>query len=176
VSAAETLARAEAAGVRLRLRPDGGVQLEAAAPPSAGLLADLRLWRRDVARLLIVREWQPELGAAPIGVHDSADTAAMARHYTAAQSARPYLPSDPDPLRDGLLTGALMRPPAWDGAAPPRGAWCSCCGRHVPQAGGRWWEPRRVRSDPVGSGPGWRCWACHPPGHLLAADVREVRT
>jgi hypothetical protein len=176
VSAAETLARAEAAGVRLRLRPDGVVRMEAAAPPPADVLADLRRWRDDVARLLVARDGQPERGPVPPCEHDAAEAAAMAQHYAAAPSARPYLPSAPDPLRDGLLTGAHMRPPAWDGDAPPRGAWCSCCGRHAPQAGGRWWEPRRPRSDGTGTGPGWRCWTCHPPDHLSAADVREVRT
>ena len=55
MSAAETLACAGAAGVRLRLRPDGGVRMEAAAPTPADVLADLRRWRLDVAQLLAVR-------------------------------------------------------------------------------------------------------------------------
>jgi hypothetical protein len=55
VSAAESLARAEAAGVRLRLRPDGGVRMEAAEAPPADIVAALRRWREDVAHLLAVR-------------------------------------------------------------------------------------------------------------------------
>jgi hypothetical protein len=27
----------------------------------------------------------------------------------------------------GLLRSALMRPPSWEGGAPPPGTWCSCC-------------------------------------------------
>lgn len=114
MSAAETLARAEAAGVRLRLRPDGGVRMEAAAPPPADVLADLRRCREDVARLLMAREGRPELGAVPAGEHDAAEAAAMAQHYAALPSARPYLPSDLDPLRDGLLRG-------WRGHRPRAG-------------------------------------------------------
>jgi hypothetical protein len=57
------------------------------------------------------------------------------------------------------------RPPAWSGAAalPSAGAWCSCC------RGQRWWSEAR---DPKG----WRCHACHPPTHLGANNVRDVRT
>jgi hypothetical protein len=174
MTAARAIARAEAAGVRLRLRPDGTVRMEAAAPPPADVLADLRRWRDDVARLLVARDRRPECGPMPPGEHDAAEAAAMAQHYAAEPSARPYLPSDPDPLRDGLLAAALMRPPAWDGGAPPRGAWCSCCGRSNPQAGGRWWQPRNPRSDGLGLGPGWRCMTCHPPPP--GCETEEVRT
>ena len=37
--------------------------------------------------------------------HDAAERAVMAAHYADEGAARPYLPSDPDPLRDGLLEG-----------------------------------------------------------------------
>jgi hypothetical protein len=112
----------------------------------------------------------------PPGEHDATEAEAVAVHYSAPPSARPYLPSDPDPLRAELLIAARMRPPAWEGAAPPRGAWCGCCGRNAPEAGGRWWQPRRPRSDGKGIAPGWRCWTCHPPDHLPAANMREART
>lgn len=56
MSAAAALARAEAAGVRFRLAPGGGVQMEAAAAPPADVLADLRRWRDDVARLVAARD------------------------------------------------------------------------------------------------------------------------
>lgn len=130
MSAAEALARAEAAGVRLWLRLDGGVRdggRRASARRCAGGPGPLA--REDVARLLMAREGQPECVPASPGEYDAAEAAAMAQHYAApAPSARAYLPGDSDPLRDGLLAGARMRPPAWDGAAPPRGAWCSSCG------------------------------------------------
>lgn len=56
MSAAAALARAEAAGLRFRLTPAGTVQMQAAAPPPPEVLAELRLWREDVARLLVLRE------------------------------------------------------------------------------------------------------------------------
>lgn len=170
-SAAAALARAEAAGVCLRLRPDGGVRMEAAAPPPADVLADLRRWRDDVALLLVARDGPPERGAVPAGEHDAAEAAAMAQHYAAPPSADPYRPGDPDPLRDGLLAGALRRLPSWadPAAIPPPGAWCAGCSRHRPGAGGRWWcEADAPR--------GWRCRSCHPPDHLPAAALRELRT
>jgi hypothetical protein len=52
---ARALARAEAAGVRFRLAPDGRVQMQAAAPPPPDVLAELRRWRADVAHLLALR-------------------------------------------------------------------------------------------------------------------------
>lgn len=55
MSAAAALARAEAAGLRFKLAPGGGVQMEAAAPPPADVLADLRRWREDVAHLVAAR-------------------------------------------------------------------------------------------------------------------------
>jgi hypothetical protein len=65
----------------------------------------------------------------------------------------------------GLQAAALQRPPSWSDATalPSTGAWCSCC------RGRRWWSEGR---DPKG----WRCWACHPPGHLPAEAVREAQT
>ena len=75
MSAAEAIARAEAAGVRLRLRPNGVVRMEAAAPPPADVLADLRRWREDVARLLAARDGQPECGPVPPRQHDAAEAA-----------------------------------------------------------------------------------------------------
>jgi hypothetical protein len=56
VSAAGTLARAEAAGVRFRIGPGGRVRMQARTPPPADLLADLRRWRDDVAHLVALRD------------------------------------------------------------------------------------------------------------------------
>lgn len=65
----------------------------------------------------------------------------------------------------GLRAATLQRPTSWSDAAamPSIGAWCSCC------RGQRWWCEAR---DPKG----WRCAQCHPPSHLPADAVREMRT
>jgi hypothetical protein len=88
------------------------------------------------------------------------------------------LPVKPEPAHRAHLAAlersALMRPPSWEGGAPPPGAFCSCCSRHKPEAGGRWWQPRQPRMDGLAAGPGWRCWACHPPPP--GCDVEERRT
>ncbi len=111
-----------------------------------------------------------DTGTQDDGQHDAAERAALAAHYAEPATAVPYAPGDPDPLRDGLLAGAAMRPPSWVGdTPPPPGAWCSCCCRHAPQEGGRWWTERE-------SPRGWRCCTCYPPSHLRADAVREVRT
>jgi hypothetical protein len=99
VTAARALASAQAAGVRLRLTPDGTVKVEADAPPPAELLAELRKWRGDIVRLLAAPD--PDLAA---------ELAVMREHY-AEPSAEPYRPDHPDPLRDGLLAGFRLRPP-----------------------------------------------------------------
>jgi hypothetical protein len=99
----------------------------------------------------------------------------MRQHYAAPASDRPYLPTDRDELRDGLLLAALQRPPSWSGSTPPppKGAWCSCCGRNR-QSGGRWWKPRHPVMDGSAPGAGWRCLKCRPipPG----CEVEVVET
>jgi hypothetical protein len=193
VSAAAALARAEAAGIRLRLRPNGGVRMEAAVPPPPDVLADLRRWREDVAHLLAVREGlaagprkDPE--AAADGHrghrrhrHSPADDAAgmahevdemQAFHDAEAAGAYPVLPAaEHRAATAGLMRAALMRPPAWADttARPAPGAWCGCCGR-AERNGGRWWQEA--------AGPrGWRCMTCYPPpSHLGLNAMREVET
>ncbi len=66
MSAAAALARAEAAGLRFRVAPGGGVQMEGVAPPPPDVLADLLRWRDDVAHLVAVRDTP----AAPQPVKD----------------------------------------------------------------------------------------------------------
>jgi hypothetical protein len=177
MSAAAVLARAEAAGVRLRLTAGGTVEVEADAPPPAALLDELRQWRDQIADLLAERDIPSEPGASDPGVvWNDHEREAMVAHYSAPASDRPYRPTDPDPYRDGLRVAALMRPPSWSGSTPPppKGAWCSCCGRSNPKAGGRWWQPRHPRKDGTGLGQGWRCWRCHPPPD--PSEVEERRT
>ncbi len=106
---------------------------------------------------------------------DAADEAERAERE--AIRAEPALPREGSPERErldrmqrrmvrGLLDAAMQRPPAWfdPGARPTPGCRCTRC------RGGRWWCE-------AGEAPhGWRCWACHPPDHLPADAVREVRT
>jgi hypothetical protein len=173
MSAARALARAEAMGVRVRRRPDGGLRVEADRPPPPEVLDELRRWRDEIARLLAAQDIPSDAGGL-VGDDDDPERRAMLAHYSAPASDRPYRPTDPDPYRDGLLTASRMRPPSWaDPTPPPRGAWCSCCGRNR-QSGGRWWKPRHPRTDGLGLGPGWRCWQCHPPSD--PSEVEEVRT
>jgi hypothetical protein len=166
VSAAAALARAEAAGVRLRLHPDGLMRMEAASPPPAAVLAELRQHREGVAALLAARA-QP------------ATPTPDAEHATIM--AEPELPPAGSPERErqdrrhratlaGLLASGLQRPPAWSDPAsePPPGAWCGCCGRFS-RIGGRWW---REAEAPLG----WRCWTCHPPDGRPMTAVVEVWT
>jgi hypothetical protein len=149
------------------------------------LLADWRAQRAratvpehaDATEALAERDIPSEPGASDPGVvWNDHERRALAAYYGGELSAPSYRPSDDDPYRDGLRLAALMRPPSWSGPTPPppRGAWCSCCGRSNPQAGGRWWRPRHPRTDGLGLGPGWRCWRCHPPPD--PTEVVEVRT
>jgi hypothetical protein len=143
MSAARALARAQAAGLRLCLRPDGGVRVEADAPPPAEVLADLRRWRDDIARMLAAQDRQPEADNG-----DDPERQALAAYYGEPPRARPYRPTDPDPLRGGVLVSA----PPLDAEGLPFAA-CPACG------GGLFWKP----ADLPPEGPGWRCEACHPP-------------
>jgi hypothetical protein len=175
-AAARALARARAAGLRLRLTPDGTVKVQADRPPPDALLNELRQWRHDIARLLAAQDIRSEPGTSELGVvWNDHEREAMLAHYAEPPSDRPYKPSDADEYRAGLLVSALMRPPSWSNSTPPppKGAWCSCCGRNR-QSGGRWWRPRRPRSDGLGLGPGWRCWRCHPPPDPSEAEVVET--
>lgn len=70
MSAAAALARAEAAGVRLRLLPDGSVRLTSEAPPPPEVLADLRRWRGEVACLVALRDGIMAPASAPPPVRD----------------------------------------------------------------------------------------------------------
>lgn len=185
MTAAALIARAAAVGVRLRL--DGGrVRWSADAPPPADLLDDLRRHKRAIVEALAADAERlaalAETGAAALAAPDP-DLAhervvmAAARAAEAAGDVPALLPED-DHRRHlaGLMDGAMQRPPSWaDASAPPsRGAWCGCCSRHRPEAGGRWWTAAQPRKDGLGIGPGWCCATCHPPPP--GCDVREVRT
>jgi hypothetical protein len=179
MTAAAVLARAQAAGLRLQVTRDGKVKVQADGPPPDALLDELREWRDDIARLLTAQGRRSEPGTSfpdvLVGNDGDPERQALAQRCAAPPSPRPYLPSDRDDYRDGLRISALMRPSAWpDPAPPPRGAWCSCCGRSNPKAGGRWWQPRHPRTDGLGLGPGWRCMTCHPPPP--GAEVEVVQT
>lgn len=115
-AAAAALSRLCAAGVRVLLRDDGTVALDAAAPPAPTLLADARAHRDGIATLL--RELE---GRAPAP-------------GTTLPSIRPALLD----MKSDAWAG--KRPPSWadPGAIPQPGAWCGCC------LGRRWWCEVRV--------------------------------
>jgi hypothetical protein len=78
------------------------VEAEATPAPEAADAAEL------AARLLRLAA----AGAAALAADDpglDAERAVMAEYYAAEPSDRPYVPGDPDPLRDGLLAGARAR-------------------------------------------------------------------
>jgi hypothetical protein len=110
VTAAEAIARAQAAGVRLRLTASGTLELEADAPPPREVLDELRRWRDEIARLLAAQDIPSDAGGL-VGDDDDPERRAMLAHYSAEPSDRPYCPDHPDPLRDGLLAGFRLRPP-----------------------------------------------------------------
>lgn len=159
MSVAAALDAAEAAGVRLRLDGEGGVWLEAAAAPPPAVVVELRRYRNEVAALLAERARDE---AAERNAIQAEASGKLGAPLPAEEHARAVL---------GLLRAARQRPPAWGNVAsvPPVGAWCGCCGRHRPEAGGRWW---REAIEPSG----WRCATCHPADHLSRDDVMEVRT
>jgi hypothetical protein len=174
MTAAAALARAREAGVQLRLRPDGTVEVEADAPPPAALLDELREWRDQVAALLAEQAITPEPDASEPGVvWNDHERQALAAYYAEPPTPQPYLPSDRDQLRAGLLIASRMRPSAWSDPTPPtRGCWCAYCGN--PQSGGRWWRPRNSRSDGLAPGEGWRCQTCRPIPPGCAVEVVET--
>lgn len=153
MSPADAMARAAAAGVRLHLSDDGKVRMQADAPPPADVLADLRRWREDVARILSERRLLAAAEAQSPGVDDASAQPAPEEDHRAAVS--------------GYLMAGLQRPPSWSTPTPPPpGAFCSCCGRFTKQ-GGRWWRS-------TAGADGWCCTTCHPPPPGLA--VVEVAT
>jgi hypothetical protein len=126
----------------------------------AGAAAFYRKAAVDAAEALrhpdqdLIRE-RAEIAAARVGEALGGFTTKPAAEHLAEISA--------------LRLGGLLRPPCWSNltSPPPPGAWCSCCGRFTPEAGGRWW---REAKDPSG----WRCFTCHPPPPRVA--VVDVRT
>ena len=93
MSAAAVLARAEAAGLRLRVEA-GRLRWRCRDEPPADLLVELRRYRGELPALLTD--------------HDAAEAEAMAAHYAAP--AGPDLPQ-PDPLTRGLLATANRHSP-----------------------------------------------------------------
>ncbi len=190
---ADLLARA--AGAELSLWLEGGkVRWRAMRPPPPGVLEELRAHREAIAAALAAElSSHPSLlsrrgcaspppvarspGALPEPERGPDDAEEVERAECKAIRAEPALPPEGSPERErqdrmqrrmlrGLLDAAMQRPPAWSdaGARPTPGCRCvRCCG-------GRWWCE-------AGEAPrGWRCWTCHPPDHLPADAVREVRT
>jgi hypothetical protein len=138
--AAAILARAEAAGVLLRLDPDGQVQMEGPAPPP-GLLADIRRYWDAVRSVLKARR---DMGVAPppgwlsgiaAAIRDALAAGAepVADHdgwfYLAPPDGGPQITVAPGVgaarhpgRRERMLTLTPRRRPAWTPAARRRPA------------------------------------------------------
>jgi hypothetical protein len=75
--------------------------------------------------------------------HNAPERAAMAAHYAEPATTAPYLPGDPDSLRDGLLAGAWLLQPAarlrWQVEAGHEWRWCAAGGLDVFDADGAYW-------------------------------------
>jgi hypothetical protein len=96
VIGAGLLDRITAAGAAASLDPDRRVRISGVSRLPEELLVLLRENRAAIAEALARRDAEPD-GAT--------ERAAMAEHYAAPPEPDPYRPSDPDPLRDGLLAG-----------------------------------------------------------------------
>lgn len=133
-------------------------------------------WR---ARLAAIREGRAlaDDGAGavrlpPVAANDTKGAIGIGMERRAGGAGAPGrvavvdVPEAPDAL---LAREMLLRHPSWSNPAsiPPPGAWCSCCGRFTPEAGGRWWREARNPS-------GWRCFTCQPPPPRV--EVLEVWT
>jgi hypothetical protein len=88
MTAPAVLTRAEAAGIRFRLRPDGTVFMQAATPPAPDLLAELRRYRNEVATLLAEREDRPAREAPLPPAPEAAEAAPAPADATEALAAR----------------------------------------------------------------------------------------
>ncbi len=152
MSAAAALARIEAAGGKVALRPDGRVVIRNASRLSPGLVGEARQHRENMARLLAERASAsfllraaedalaalvgPELGPVlQIGQvdHDEAEREALAAVYAVV---------DPRP--------------------PPQEAYCFPCGKPAMRADRRWSDAK-----------GWCCASCHSEAVAQAAVLRH---
>jgi hypothetical protein len=130
--------------------------MEADAPPCPELVAELQRHRDQIAAMLAGRDGD----RAPTLDHDAAERAAMAAHQAAPADAEAWRPGTSDPLRDGLLVGALARPPSRaDADSPPQpGAGAPAApGTAAPAVGGGGKPAKRAVG---GAGP-----AIHPRDH-----------
>ena len=164
VSAAALIARAEAAGMRLRLEGER-VRFTAPAEPPPDLLADLRQHREAVRAALAARATPSREHRDAWGMSDADHAAALARLEAAEPvAATPALPEPPPSpaLPWWQMDYGAERGRAFVGAKAARGACPICAGR-------RWW--RRAGSDEAPT-----CATCHPPDHLAPEAVRTVTT
>lgn len=148
LNAASVLATAEAAGVRFARDAAGAVRLRAASAPPPDVLADLRRYRVDVARVLAERanaalllraagdaanalagpEIGPVLETGEVD-HDEAERAALVALYAEPEAAPQAGPALVDcfPCGRPVLLGDRI----WSEA----GGWC-CVACHAAQAAG----------------------------------------
>jgi hypothetical protein len=157
MTTAALLARAAASGLTLTANGD---RLRWRGPkPTPELLRELAEHKAELINLLC--------GDAP-----PHEVGTPASHKSVAQEPSPGLDRTQQRLsgHDAHLVGGwqypiLRRPPSWSDPTdePQVHAVCSCCGSR------RWWRETHKPN-------GWCCWTCHPPDHLTAGQVVEVRT
>lgn len=94
----------------------------------------------------------------PISKNEAASDAA----YLATERAAVIAEGEHGDARTAV---AYSLPVAWADAAiePTAGSRCSCC------KGVSWWCEAIAPK-------GWRCSACHPPGHIQPTQIRKVTT
>ena len=158
VSAAALIARAEAAGMRLRLEGER-VRFTAPAEPPPDLLADLRQHREAVRAALAARATPSREHRDAWGMSHAERVAALAR----LEAAEPVdaAPAPPEPPPPPALPWHAMpyggeRGRAFADARRQPGACPHCAGR-------RWW--RRAGVDEPAT-----CATCHPPPPGLAVE------
>ena len=108
MSAEAVIARAEAAGVRLRLNADGSINMEADAPPSPELLAELRARRGEVRAALLAAAHSelPPAWLAAMRRRAAAGRARIERHNCTDVAVFEPLAGEPDGA-PGLIASAL---------------------------------------------------------------------
>lgn len=167
------IAGLQEAGATLECKDDGRVRFSAPAPLPAALLAEARKHRESIAVALATSTVLANQAAfdnsaalvSRIAVEALYECEAPKPAADRQERDRERLESVSRTIAGSYLRAALQRPPSWadPAALPSRGFFCSCC------EGRRWWCEREASK-------GWRCSTCHPPDHLPADTMKEMRT
>jgi hypothetical protein len=157
MTAAALLARAVASGLTLTANGD---RLRWRGPkPTPELVRELAEHKVELLNLLY-GDAPPQEAGTPASQKSVAPEPCPELEWTHQR-----LPGHDAHLAGDWQYPVLRRPPSWSDPTdePQVRAACSCCGSR------RWWCETHKAS-------GWCCWTCHPPDHLTAEQVVEVRT